>query len=124
MSVETGLQGIMVQHHFKALFVNQAYADIFGYTPEEILAMDSTLQLFALDEQARLQTYHEARLQGESVPCQYACQGMRKDGTPIWVWVEHLVRLGEWEGHLAGQGTRIDVTARQRAEAAQRQLSE
>src|SRR6266478_1508300 len=75
LSVETGLQGIMIQHHFKALFVNQAYADIFGYTPEGILAMDSTLQLFALDEQARLQAYHEARRQGESVPGQYACQG-------------------------------------------------
>ena len=121
MSVEAALQGIVIRRHFKALFVNQAYADIFGYTPEEILAMDSTLQLFARCEHARLHAYHESRLQGESVPCQYACQGVRKDGTLIWVWVEHLARLGDWEGQLAGPGTLIDITARQRVEAVQKQ---
>jgi PAS domain S-box-containing protein len=120
--VEGSLQGIAIQHHFKALFVNQAYADIFGYTPTDILAMSSTLQLFAPCEHARLQAYHTARLRGENVPSHYECQGVRKDGTPIWV--DTLVRLVEWEGHVAGQGTLIDITARKQAEAAQQHLVE
>jgi signal transduction histidine kinase len=47
---------------------------------------------------------------------------VRKDGTPIWV--DTLVRLVEWEGHVAGQGTLIDITARKQAEAAQQHVAE
>jgi signal transduction histidine kinase/ActR/RegA family two-component response regulator len=83
--------------------------------------MDSTLQLFAPGEHARLHAYHESRLRGESVPYQYECQGVRKDGTLIWV--ANLVRLVEWEGQIAGQGTLLDITARKRAEATQQQVS-
>ncbi len=120
--VEGSLQGMVIQRHFKALFVNQAYADIFGYTPTDILAMSSTLQLFAPCEHARLQAYHKARLRGESIPSHYECQGVRKDGTPIWV--DTLARLVEWEGHVVVQGTLIDITARKQAEAAQQHLAE
>lgn len=88
--VEGALQGIVIQRHFKALFVNQAYADIFGYTPEEILAMDSTLQLFALCEHTRLQAYRAARLQGGASPVNTPVKGCAKmarlsgSGWNIW----------------------------------------
>jgi PAS domain S-box-containing protein len=81
--VEGSIQGVMVHRHFQPLFVNPAYAALFGYTLAEILAMDSILGLYAPHEHARLQGYHEARLRGEAAPAYYECQGVRKDGVHI-----------------------------------------
>jgi PAS domain-containing protein len=62
--VEGSIQGVIVHRHFRPLFVNSAYATLFGYTLAEILAMGSTLELVAPHERARLQAYDEARLRG------------------------------------------------------------
>lgn len=48
--VEGSLQGVIIVRHFKPLFLNSAYAAMFGYTPRELLALDSTMVLFAPHE--------------------------------------------------------------------------
>lgn len=116
--VEGSIQGVIIHRYFKPLFVNRAYAAIFGYTPEELLALESTLVLFAPEARARLQAYHEARLHGEPAPTHYEAQGLRKDG--VRIWLETRVRVIEWDGALAIQGTVVDITARKQAEAALR----
>jgi PAS domain S-box-containing protein len=83
--VEGSIQGVLVHRHFRPLFVNPAYAALFGYTPAEILAMDSILELLAPHERAQLQMYHEAHLRGAAAPAYYECQGIRKDGRRIWL---------------------------------------
>jgi PAS domain S-box-containing protein len=112
--VEGSIQGVVIHRHFRTLFVNQAYAALFGHTPEEIMAMDSTLESFAPHEHTRLQSYHAARLHGEPTPICYECQGVRKDGTHIWV--ELRVQLVDWDGTPATQAAVVDITARKRAE--------
>jgi PAS domain S-box-containing protein len=112
----------MVHRHFRPLFANSAYAALFGYTAEEILAMDSTLGLYAPDEQARLQVYHAAHLGGEAAPAYYECQGVHKDGRRIWL--EMHVRVVDWEGAPATQAAVVDITARKWAEEEVRQACE
>ena len=72
--VEGSIQGVLVHRHFRPLFLNPAYAALFGHTLEEIMAMDSVLELFAPHEHARLQVYHEARLRGEAASAYYQFQ--------------------------------------------------
>lgn len=44
--IEGSLQGILIHRGHQALFVNQAYANIFGYaTPDAIYALDSLMML-------------------------------------------------------------------------------
>jgi PAS domain S-box-containing protein len=116
--IEGSIQGVIVQRHYKPLFVNRAYAAMFGYSPAEILALASTLSLFAPQEHARLQAYHEARLRGEAAPTHYEFQGVKRDGSLIWL--ESRVRVVDWEGSRAVQATVVDITERKQAEEALR----
>ncbi len=86
------IQGIIILRDSTPLFVNQAYAEMYGYeTPEDILQMDSILPLIAPHEQDRLAQYYDIRLQGGDAPTHYEHQAIRKDGTSFWV--ESRVRV-------------------------------
>ena len=52
--VEGSIQGILIHRDYKPLFVNQVYAAILGYTPEEVLNMDSIVPLCSPRDRARL----------------------------------------------------------------------
>jgi PAS domain S-box-containing protein len=112
--VEGSIQGVIVHRHFQPLFVNHAYAAMFGYTPEEIFAMESTLPLFPDHERQRLQGYYEAHLRGDQAPPHYEFQGVRRDGAVIWL--ESRVRIVNWAGTRAAQATVVDITERKQAE--------
>ena len=45
--VEGSIQGMTIYRHFTPLFVIQAFATMFGYRPEEILALETLTRLFA-----------------------------------------------------------------------------
>ncbi|HSF30789.1 MAG TPA: PAS domain S-box protein, partial [Candidatus Tectomicrobia bacterium] len=112
--IEGSIQGILIHRQDKALFVNQAYAEIYGYAaPVDILALDSLLPLIAPHEQPRLLGYQQSRLQGKEVPTHYEYQGVRKDGT--YIWLENMVRVVNWEGQPALQSTIYDNTERKHA---------
>jgi two-component system, cell cycle sensor histidine kinase and response regulator CckA len=70
------IQGITIYRNFTPLLVNRAFANIFRYTPEEILAMETITTRLAPQEHNRLGRYHEARLRGESAPQRYEFQGL------------------------------------------------
>jgi len=118
--IEGSIQGIHVHQNGKILFANQAVADIFGYdSPEDILALDSVLALLAPGERQRLWQVAQARLRGEDVPNRQSYQGMRRDGSTIWV--ESMVSLVNWRGETAIQSTIVDITERRQAEEALKQ---
>ncbi|HIJ56477.1 MAG TPA: PAS domain S-box protein [Deltaproteobacteria bacterium] len=114
--VEGSIQGILIHRDHKPLFVNQAYAAIRGYTPEEILGMDSIVPMFSPQDQARLVEYKDDRLKGKEVPVDYEYQGVHKDGSLIWL--ESKVRVVQWEGRPAIQSTIFDISKRKQAEEA------
>lgn len=113
--VEGSIQGIVIHRNFKPLFVNQAYVELMGYeTPDEIFEMGTLMPLLAPHERTRLTQYNHARVKGEEVPTQYENQGVRKDGSLIWI--DNRVRVVNWEGEPAIQSTVFNITERKLAE--------
>jgi PAS domain S-box-containing protein len=107
--VEGSIQGILIHKDFKPLFVNQACANIYGYTVDEILEMDSLIPLFAQHEQPWIKSYTHRINNGKgNFPTEYECQGVRRDGTTIWL--NNKVRSVDWKGEAAIQCTIADVT--------------
>jgi PAS domain S-box-containing protein len=114
--VEGSLQGIaIVDTGFSPLFVNNAYALMFGYADtEDMQRLDSHLSLFSPSEREQLLAFGEARLRGDPIPITYELDGIRKDGQ-----VMHLVntmRLIAWRGRPAFQITATDISERKRTE--------
>ncbi|MEE9146672.1 MAG: PAS domain S-box protein, partial [Candidatus Tectomicrobia bacterium] len=63
--------------------------------------------------------YTGARLRGEDTPTHYVYQGIRKDGSMIWL--DNMVRVITWQGEPAIQSTVVDITERKHAEEALRE---
>ena len=113
--VEGSVQGILIHRNFQFLFGNQALADIFGYeSTKEMRALGDMRRILAPEEVPRLQALHDSRMRGESPPSHYEFQGIRTDGSRIWV--EHNSRLVDWEGEPAVQTTMFDISERRNAE--------
>ncbi len=114
--VEDSVQGILIHRHCRPLFINQAYADIFGYaSPEALLhAPDIVSAVVAPHEQAALRRRAQDRLRGAEHPTYYEYQGVRQDGQGVWL--ANAVRVVTWDGAPAIQSTVVDITARKHAE--------
>ena len=82
---EGSIEGIIIHRDFKPLFVNQAWASMHGYTPEEILAMDNTFDFIAPEDRERILSYKEARLRGETVPNRHEYRAVRRAYSPYKV---------------------------------------
>jgi len=109
--IEGSIQGIAIIQNLKLMFANQALADIYGYQSTGQIVGKNTLDMFiAPQERERIQDLHRARLRGEKVPDRYEFQGMKVDGTLIWL--EGLAKMVEWDGQPAAQVTYIDITER------------
>jgi PAS domain S-box-containing protein len=115
--VQESLQGILVHRNHQPLFVNRAFATMFGYaTPEEVLRLGTVLSLIAPPDRARMIAYRDACLRGDIAPSQYEFQGLRQNGTPIWVEASSTVI--QWDGAPAILSMNIDITARKQVEEA------
>ena len=113
---EKSLAGVYLIQDGIFRYVNPVLAQIFGYTPEEMIGRmgptDTTHpdDLPLVDEQTRL------RLTGEIEETHAILRGLRRDGTVFHF--EGLGRRIDYRGRPAIMGTLLDVTERQRAEAA------
>jgi PAS domain S-box-containing protein len=114
--IDGSLQGIVVHDDMKPLFVNDTYADIFGYSIDEIMSFDSMLKTLAPGELEKITWYHEQRNSGQEVSERYQYKAVRKDGRTIWL--ENRARKVNWEGKLVTQSTIIDITEQKNAEEA------
>jgi diguanylate cyclase (GGDEF)-like protein/PAS domain S-box-containing protein len=107
--IEGSVQGILIQRDYEPLFVNEAFAQIFGYdSPDEILTMESVESLIALHDRRRLRRYSKARMSGKAAPSRYEFDALRKDGTEFTL--ENSVRVVNWIGAPAIQCTVVEVT--------------
>jgi PAS domain S-box-containing protein len=115
--VEKSIRGVMIHRDGRALFANQAQADIFGYdNPEEIMRVVPVDLLAAPADRERTAAYRLERLGGGAAPATYELRGLRKDGETIWV--ENRTEIIEWEGAPALQTAVTDITKRMVAELA------
>jgi chemotaxis family two-component system sensor kinase Cph1 len=113
--VENSLTGIYIVQDEKVVFCNNRFAEIHGYSKEEITRMDS-LELVHPEDRALVKEMREKRLHGKSVSLEYEVRAVRKNGEVIWVQRRNTVI--EYGGRPGILGNVLDVTALKKAETA------
>lgn len=112
---DNSLTGIFIHQDGKYIFVNDKFANLHGYRPEELLQKEH-LQLVHPDERKILKDIAAKRLKGKPVPHQYEVRRITKDGRTIWC--EMMVTLIQYKGRPAIMGNVIDITERRLVENA------
>ena len=99
----------------RLVFANRRFREWFGLEEREI--REVVLEDYVAPEwRAMVREQHTRRFKGQSVPDSYEFQGVRPDGT--LVWLEALVTNLEEGGRVVGtQAALRDVTERKRIEA-------
>ncbi|MFW9935633.1 MAG: PAS domain S-box protein, partial [Candidatus Thorarchaeota archaeon] len=124
--VEQSLFGIAISRGppLRMFFVNEAFAEMIGYTVEEILAMSPSKvkELIHPSDQDLVIGRAEERLAGKAVPEKYEYRMVKKDGSILWV--EIFAHRIEYQGEPAVQAAYIDITERKEAEAALQESEE
>ncbi|HID32558.1 MAG TPA: PAS domain S-box protein, partial [bacterium (Candidatus Stahlbacteria)] len=114
--VEQSIQGIVIIQDQRIVFANPAFAEISGYTVDEMLALtpEEIQRMVHPDDQALVWGRMAARLRGEDVPQRYEYRGVRKDGATRWL--EMFAHLIEYQDKPAVQGVIVDITTRKEVE--------
>jgi len=124
--VEQSLFGIVISRGppLRFFFVNEAFADMIGYTIEAILAMTpkKIQELIHPSDRDLVIQRAEDRLMGKEVPNQYEYRMVKKDGSIVWVAI--FADRIEYEGEPAVQAAYMDITERKQAEAALQESEE
>jgi PAS domain S-box-containing protein len=118
--VEESLTGVYIQQDGRIEFANERYAEIFGYSREEIIGMKS-LGLVHPEDRSMVAEFRDQRLRGKGAPPEYESRGLTKDGRTIWVMRRN--RRITYRGRPAVMGNLVDVTIRRRMEEDLRLLS-
>jgi len=100
--------------------VNQAYADLLGYAPEELTGK-KWQELTPEDEIEATQRELDPLLRGEKDATRFGKSYLRKDGGRVWADVSVRVRRGAGGEPLYFVTTVVDVTEQKRAEEALRE---
>jgi len=118
---ENSLTGIFIHQNGKLIFVNDKFAEMHGYKPEELLHK-SHLLLVHPDQKKSMKGMASKRLKGKSVPQQYEVRRITKQGKTLWC--EMMATLIQYKGKPAIMGNLIDITERKLAEVAIKQSEE
>lgn len=105
--VDSMQDGVFLIQDGKLNFVNQAFADLVGYTIEELLNADFTNIVAPEDYELVLSNYRK-RQAGEEVPSSYEWRMLHKNGSRVYVNMS--VRLINFKGNIASIGTLKNVT--------------
>ncbi|ROR32422.1 bifunctional diguanylate cyclase/phosphodiesterase [Inmirania thermothiophila] len=118
--VERSLAGVYIVRAGRFAYVNPRLAEIFGYTPEEIVGREVG-ELVAPADRELVRGRVRERLEGRGDVAHYGFRGLRKDGTEIRV--EVLGSAAEIDGERVLVGTLLDVTEQHRYEERIRRLA-
>jgi PAS domain S-box-containing protein len=112
--VDQSLTGIYVIQDGRFSYVNRKFAEIFGYTVDETLALPSFLDVVVPEDRDRLLGRVQRRIEGAELEASTPFRGVRRDGSIVEV--EAHGGTAEFEGRPAAVGVLIDVTARLEAQ--------
>ncbi len=115
--VESSLTGIYIDQNGKIVFANNRFAEIYGYSRDELIGLESC-KLVHPEDVALTDEIRAKRLKGEEAPLEYEARGLTKDGETIWI-VRRNTRI-EYKGRPAILGNIVDITSRAQSEEALR----
>ncbi len=112
--VESSLTGIYIDQNEKIVFANRKFAQIFGYSREELAGMEAC-KLVHPEDRALTDEMRTKRLKGEEASSEYPARGLTKDGRTIWIVRRNT--LIDYEGKPAILGNIVDITESRAKEA-------
>ncbi len=116
---EQSLMGICVVQHDRVVYANQAFADIFGYTIQDMEAWPAKAlytKIIYVEDLAKVQEQARKKQEGETegiIP-RYEWRAINKQGD--WFWVESYSLTITYENESADLVYLIDITERKKAE--------
>ena len=119
---DSSLTGVFIHQDSKYVFVNDRFAEMHGYEPEELLGRNH-LDLIHPDQREIIRQRADKRLKGEEVPRRYEIKRLKKDGEAVW----HEIMVSDpitYRGRPAIMGHEIDITERMQAEETLRYFKE
>ncbi|HEY8927994.1 MAG TPA: PAS domain S-box protein [Mucilaginibacter sp.] len=112
--VEKSMVGVYIIQYGKYVYVNPRFAEIFGYTPDELIGSVAVETVIDKSHRDIVTENIRKRIDGEVETVNYETMGLKKDGTNNWVEL-HGSRT-EMAGIPTIIGSMIDVTKRKKAE--------
>ncbi len=104
-------------------FANDRFLQLFGFMPEQLQTI-GLANYIAPEYREELVDRHHRRMRGENVPSHFEYEGLRTDGTRMWLEVD-VVSITDGGGNTVGTQSAIrDITERKRAEEALRESEE
>ncbi len=95
-------------------YLNNRFAELFGYTQKEILKLSIT-QLVYPEDVERVMTIHDDRILGKRTKARYEFRGIRKDQSIIHLEVS-VTTLKEQDSIIGTRSYLWDITERKKAE--------
>src|SRR5712691_771845 len=111
---ESSRDGIIVEESEQVVFVNQSYAHLFGYEPDELTGKPVWL-VSEQEPSERMLEYSRRRMRGEEAPSLYEFRGTRKDR--MTVDLEASVSTAKIGAKTCIISLCRDITERKRMEA-------
>ncbi|HID30087.1 MAG TPA: PAS domain-containing sensor histidine kinase, partial [Desulfobacterales bacterium] len=110
--VESSLTGIYIDQDGKIAFANKKFAEICGYSKNELVGMESW-RLVHPEDRALTDEMRAKRLKGEEVIPRYEARALTKEGETIWI-ARRNTQI-EYRGKPAILGNIVEITDRKRA---------
>lgn len=107
---ENSTVGTFVLQDGELKYVNEAFAQMYGYTPEELIGQNYVETLVHPGDRGRIRKKNEQRLSGEVKSLSFRFRGLTKEGEAIYVQA-YGSRIDDCGGP-AILGTDIDVSER------------
>lgn len=112
--VDSMQDGVFLIQNSKLKFVNEAFANLVGYTVNELVSLEFK-ELVAPEDLELVQNNYEKRLAGKEAPSSYEWRMLHKDGSRVFVNMS--VRLINYQGSIASIGTLKDITHSKKLQA-------
>lgn len=121
-AIEHSNDGVAIYREEKYLYVNQKFAEIFGYhCPEELVGKPGAIVVHPDDRKRVIETYRR-RQRGETVPGLYEFKGIRKDGAAIDIEISATATT--FRGEPVSLAYLRDISEQRRAKEALKESEE
>jgi PAS domain S-box-containing protein len=117
--IEDSAEGIIIHRLGVIRFTNAAALRLFGFTDPAQAVGHPWLDLIAPGHREAVMARVDARMRGEAIPATVELEALRRDGSRFWLAATATVV--EWQGVPSHFVSFVDISERQRREAAERE---